>query len=474
MDKTQVMREFEDICAVPRYSFHNDRIIDYCLRWAEDNGYDPVYDREHGNIIIRKDASPGMEDKPGIILQGHLDMVAVAEKGIVHDWDNEGIDFYIEDGWYKARGTTLGADDAVAAAIAFALLKDNDLKNPPLEVLLTTDEEVGMLSVKDADLTCLNGKYLLNIDSGPEGRFTIGCAGGTLLKAVVPNVREAVPPEMKIYEITAGGLKSGHSGVEITKERGNAVMILGDVIYSISRHFPVRISSITAEGKDNAISDLASVVVAVPEGAAFTEKVKLAEAAQKQMFRQTDPDLYIRAAESSAADVLTEEKSRALAFLLHNLPFGVQNFEQDLSNVETSVNEGLIETDEDGIGIYVSIRSSVKERSEQVHGRVRDLCDICGAVCEDLAKSYPAWLPDRNSPFVKRICEIFADMYGREPAAGTTHGGLECGYIMANSNIEAAIAIGPDSEGEHTTKEKLSVDSLNRTYDLVKKVLESL
>lgn len=473
MEKTAAMQEFEKICSIPRYSFHNEKIIEYCINWAKENGFACEHDEKNGNVIITKEAAPGNENRTPLVIQGHLDMVAESEPGLEHDWDNDGVDFYIEDDWYKARGTTLGADDGVAAAIGFALFKDKELQNPHLELLLTTDEEVGMLSVKDADLTGLKGRYLINIDSGPEGVFTIGCSGGKLLKAIVPDNRETV--EGYCFEINVGGLKGGHSGIEITSEKGNAIKILGEVLYRLSLKGDIRVSDVSAKGKDNAISNNACcrfVTKMAPEKVEGV--VAEVQTAFKRIFRKTDPDLFINVRSCPECDALGLAESTAICFLLHNLPYGVINFEQTLDTVETSANLGVIEKNENGYGIYVSIRSSIAERSAEVAGKVRSLCSICGAVCEDQDKDYPAWTADHDSPFLKTAMGIFEEMYGRKPGVHTTHGGLECGYIMTNSNIEGIIAIGPDSEGEHTPQEKLNIPSFNRTYDFVKRIVESI
>jgi len=475
MEKTRVMEEFERICEVPRYSFHNEKIVAYAINWAKEHGLQYIYDEVNGNVIIRRNAAEGMEDRPGLILQGHLDMVAQTDPGVAHDWENDGIDYYIDGDCYRARGTTLGADDGVAAAIGFTMLSDPDLKNPPLELLLTTDEEVGMLSVKDADLSVLQGKYLLNLDCGPEGIFVIGCAGGTLLKAVVSKRQEPVTRDRRVFEISVSGLRGGHSGMEITKERANALKLAGELLYRLRAETDLRIVSVAADGKDNAISDHCLITAAVGNGSEKVQSITEAFAKeQRSSYQLTDPDISIKLSEGSSGTMLCEETSRTLAFLLHTLPYGVQHFDQQLKKVETSVNLGLIEEDESSIGIYVSIRSQVAERAREVCGFVRELCGICGAVCEDQDKTYPAWTPVFGSPYVQRVSEIFEEMFGKEPVCDTTHGGLECGYIMANSNIEAAVAIGPDSEGEHTTAECLSISSLNRTCDFVRKVIEEL
>ncbi len=461
-EKAPVLQEFEKISAVPRRSYYNDKILAYCVSWAEENNFEYIFDKEAGNILIKKPASPGKENRPAVCLQGHLDMVAVSNPGIVHDWDNEGIDLIYEGDYVKGNGTTLGADNGVAAAIGFAVFKDETVHNPPLELLLTTDEEVGMSSVKNGDLSFVNAKYLLNLDSGPEGCFTTGCCGGDHVKAVVKNEREAVPG--KAYKITLSGFKGGHSGMEITGERANALKVLGEVLYDLSHKCDFRISSLKSEGKDNAISNNAECVV-ITEALEDVICGSISEtfAAVKNKYRITDPDILIEIAGTKAENALTKDKTFALAALLHLMPYGVQNFEQTLDFVETSANVGPVDSDENEISIHSSIRSSVYERNLEVMGKIDGICRLCGAEMVKLDNSYPAWRSNPDSEFLRIVCDIYENKYGKRPETVPTHGGLECGYIMAKTGLEGAVAIGPDNQGEHTPDEKLSVCSLVRT-----------
>lgn len=473
MPRETVLEEFKKFSAVPRRSYHCEKAIAYAINWAKDHGFEYIYDDKNGNVIIRKPAARGCENKPGIVLQGHLDMVPAQDEGVEHDWENQGLDL-IEDGdWLKAKGTTLGADDGVALALAFSLFTDDSIKNPPMEILLTTNEEVGMESVKDADFSCLKGKYLFNLDSGPEGVFVIGCCGGHTVKARVPNKRESFKGNP--YVLSISGLKGGHSGMEIHKERANAINLLGKIFNFLGKKYDYRISSLTAEGKDNAISNSLKCSFISPASKEEIEKaVEEKTAVIKKIYRLSDPDIIIKAEEGNASDALSKESSDMLSFLLLELPFGMLHREQDLSNTETSVNMGVAETAKDAVVITISVRSSVDERADEVVDEIKGLCDICGAQLELTDKSYPAWLPDYSSPLIDLFKGIYKRMYGKDALVETVHGGLECGYILRRSNLEAAIAMGPTSQGEHTTSERLSISSLYRTYDFLKEAIEAV
>lgn len=467
------LEEFKELSKVPRRSFHNEKIIAYCIDWAKNHGFEWFYDDKNENVIIRKPASPGKEDRPGIVMQGHLDMVAATAPGVVHDWENEPLTL-IEDGdWIHADGTTLGADDGVAPALAFAIFTDETISHPPLEILLTTNEEVGMDSVKNADLTMLKGKYLYNLDSSGDGVFTVGCCGGHTLKVNVPNKREAYQGNAFTFEIS--GLKGGHSGERIHIERANALNLLGKFLYGFKKEHDIRISSVIAEGKDNMISNNATCTfITDADPASVKEYVDSQQEEVSKLYRLSDKRIKFSLKEAEADDALDKTNSDALIFLLHELPFGLLHVEQNLKGTETSVNIGPCKTTDEAITLRTSIRSSVAERLVDTRDKIQGLCDICGATLTDTGKAYPAWLPDFESPLIKLFGDLYTEMFGTEPEFKTIHGGLECGFIMKNSNIEDAIALGPVMYGIHTPKEKLSISSMNKTYELLKAAIEAV
>ncbi|MBR3245796.1 MAG: beta-Ala-His dipeptidase [Parasporobacterium sp.] len=479
---TTALEEFRKICAVPRRSYHNEKIIDYCIKRAEELGLFVFYDEKNGNVLIRKDAAPGMEEKPGVVLQGHLDMVEQTAPGVAHDWDNEGIELIEEGDILTANGTTLGADDGVAPAIAFALLADETLKNPPLEVLLTTDEEVGMISVREADLSYLNGKYLFNLDSGGDDSFVNGCCGGETVCVWMPKQKEEA--EGAAYTISVSGLNGGHSGIEIGMEKANALKVMGEVLHDIGEIYEFRITDLRAGGKDNAISKAAELDLIIPSShytSDMAQIVKKTEERLRKIYRRCDKNLTVSLETRGNCRISPERNSfdktssKGLAFLLYQLPFGVLHHDQSLDgSIETSCNLGLVLHEEDRLGIVVSIRSSVEERRKEVSEHIASLAEIVGAEFSVTEKAYPAWLPDPDSPLIDIFSEMYRKMYNKEAKIGPVHAGLECGYILKNSGLEAALAFGPEIHGEHTTDESLSISSLQKTFEFVKAVLESL
>ncbi len=477
---TTALEEFRRISAVPRRSYHNEKILAYCMQRAKELGLPYYYDEKQKNLVIRRNASEGKEDRPGIVLQGHLDMVEQTDPGVVHDWEKDGLELVEEGDLLTARGTTLGADDGVAPAIAFALLSDETLSTPPLEVLLTTDEEVGMISVTEADLSYLQGDYLFNLDCGGEGNFVIGCCGGETLCVWVPfNREEALGVS---YKLRIFGLNGGHSGMEIDKERANALKLLGEVLSEIRQHFDFRIKDLTAEGKDNAISKDVScelLILSDHSPKELEDVIKKLEEKLRIIYRRSDANLRIELQPEGngkeRAASLDQSATEALAFLLYHLPFGVLNHDQSLDgSVETSCNIGLVRKEENRFGIIVSMRSSVEERRAVLKDHITSLARAVGADVDEAEKAYPAWLPDTESPLISIFSDMYKKMYGKEATVGPVHAGLECGHILSNSNLKAAIALGPDIYGEHTTNESLSISSLQRTFEFVKAVIESI
>ena len=476
MAKTEAQIEFEELSKIPRCSFHNEKIIEYAINWAKAHDLKYIYDEKNKNVIIRRPAAEGCENRTPVIIQGHMDMVAQTKPGVEHDFENEPLDVKIDGDFYHAEGTTLGADDGAALAIAFALLKDKNLKNPPMEALFTTDEEVGMLSVKNADFSCLNGKYLINIDTETEGILTIGCCGGIGIKIHVPGSKSK--KEGFVYNIKIDGLLGGHSGLEIDKERANAIKLAAWFLYNTSKELEFSIASFTAEGKDNAISNNTTVEI-VTESDCGKQLERLAGEWTKKfrdMYKKADPNINISvtAEGKKETDAFGKQETESLVLVLMHHPFGVLNREQeDFTKPETSANIGVVETADDGFYIIDSIRSSDENRGLLVAEQVETICRLNNANAET-KKDYPAWKPDWNSPIIAPFVSVYKEMFGKEPKVEAVHAGLECGYIMKNSNVEAAVSLGPNMYGVHTADEKLSISSFNRTYEYVKKVVESI
>lgn len=476
MQKSEAQIEFEELSKIPRCSFHNEKIIEYAIEKAKSLGLEYIYDEKNKNVIIRRPAAEGKRDRTPVTIQGHMDMVAQTKAGVEHDFENEPLDVKTDGDFYYAEGTTLGADDGVAMAIGLALLKDKNLKNPPLELLLTTDEEVGMLSVKNADFSYLKGKYLINIDTEEEGTLVIGCCGGTSVKIHVPGKRKT--KEGFAYEIKFDGFKGGHSGLEINKQRANAIKLASVFLYDVLKEMDFEIISFTAEGKDNAISSNAKIEIMTDEdsGKKLARLGREWKAAFRELYRESDPkiNIHVEDKKKTKSEVFESKETNELINVLFTHPFGVLNWEQeDFTKPETSVNIGVVETADDGFYIIDSIRSSNANRAMMVAEQIENVCRMNNAEAE-IQKDYPAWKPDWHSPMIAPLKNVYKEMFGKELKVEAVHAGLECGYILERSNVQAAVSLGPDMTGVHTPEEKLSISSFNRTYEYVKRFIESL
>ena len=475
--KTEVQKEFEAFSMVPRCSFYNEKAIEYVINWAEKEGLNYKYDDKNGNVVINVPAHPSKKDHPTVILQGHLDMVPQVKDGMKHDFTKEPLDLKIKDGYYFAEGTTLGADDGVAVAFVFAAIKDKSIKNPPLEILFTTDEEVGMLSVKDANLKKLiKGKYLISLDCEVERSITLGCCGGHSVQIHLKKREEEVNAVK--YKITVSGLTGGHSGAEIHQERGNALKLLGATLYELQKEVDFKVKSLSAPGKDNVICMFAEaeIIASAEDEAKIKKIVKSQDKRFKHIYRITDPKVKtsVKNGGKFKGKALNKNCTDKLISLLMQLPFGMLNREQErFSDTESSANIGIAETNEKEIYINCSIRSSVFERREMIVAQVENLCKML-KVNVEVIKEYPAWLPDFKTELIPIAQKAFKKVFGKEADLVTTHGGLESGFIVSKSYVKSAIAIGPDIFDIHSIKERMPVESLNKTYDALKEILNQL
>ncbi len=455
---------FEAISAVPRGSGNTKAISDFCMDFAETHGLEAKQDAWN-NVLIKKPASPGYEDHPPVILQGHLDMVCEKEPASSHDFLKDGLSLFVDGDWIGAKDTTLGGDDGIAAAMGLALLEDEALLHPPLEVLLTTDEETGMYGAAGLDPAWIEGRTLLNLDSEAEGILTVSCAGGARCELTLPLSRVSLKGGVK--RVVADGLQGGHSGTEINKGRLNANRVLAEFLLTLPSF---RLVSIEGGLKDNAIPRSASALIAsdadLPAlAAAFVEKNRTA----------SDPGLAIRVedAPDEIAAFTAADSRKACAFLTA-LPSGVQAMSREIEGlVETSLNLGILRSDRDGLLASFSVRSSVN-RSKDI------LLETLASIAADFEGSsstrghYPAWEYKKDSRLRRVMIETWKKKTGREPVVEAIHAGLECGLFAAKLPGLDAVSIGPDMRDIHTTRERLSIPSVKRTYEYVREILASL
>ena len=470
LEPKRVFEIFEEMCAIPHGSTNTKAISDWCVAFGEKLGLEHYQD-EANNVILIAPATLGYEDAPAVILQGHVDMVCEKEAGCAKDMDKEGLDLFVDGDLVGAKGTTLGGDDGIAVAMALAALEDTTVQHPRLEVVLTTDEEIGMLGAAVLDVTPLQGRTMLNIDSEEEGIFTVGCAGGSSVFCHLPLVREEFAGETLAVRVS--GLVGGHSGVEINKGRANADVLLGRLLRAMSAATELRLVSAEGGNKDNAIPTAAAAVVTVADGSAARKAAETLAAELKKEYRIADPGLTVAVETVETKSLPMDEVTTGKALcMLTCLPNGVQAMSMDIPGlVQTSLNIGILKCGDDEMMAVCSVRSSVASQKQMVRDRLRCLTEQMGGRV-DVIGDYPAWeyLPD--SPLRERMIEVYREQYGKEPVVETIHAGLECGLLGEKLPGLDCVSFGPDLTDIHTPRERMHIASVQRTWKLLCEVLK--
>ena len=453
---------FEEICAVPHGSGDTARISDYCVAFAKQRGLWYRQD-ELGNVIIKKAATPGYEDHPAVILQGHLDMVCEKAPDCSIDFSTDGLAVDADGEWVFAHGTTLGGDDGIAVAMALAILDADHLPHPPLEVLLTVDEETGMYGAEGLDPSDLEGRLLINVDSEEQGVLTVSCAGGARAEIALPLCRE--PSSAPAYAVTVSGLQGGHSGVEIDKGRLNANVVMGAFLKTMD----CRIVSVNGGQKDNAIPVLCEAVIVCdidPMSAAssFAAAHRVAG----------DPGLTITVEATTADDALTADSTAHVTDFLTTVPNGIQSMSADIEGlVQTSLNLGILTTERDTLCASFAVRSSKNEEKTALLAELSAIASRFGGTY-DSHGHYPAWEYRKDSRLRDVMCRVWQEQTGETPVVMAIHAGLECGLFCEKMPGLDAVSIGPDMQDIHTCRERLSVSSTARVYDYLCAVLKEL
>lgn len=474
LEPKKVFEFFEELTKIPRPSYKEKEVSDFLVKFAEERGLEHYQDKL-GNVIIIKEAAPGYENEIPVILQGHMDMVCEKEPGVDKDMDKEGVDVDFDDKFVFAKGTTLGGDDGAGVAYCMALLDDKELKAPRIEVVVTVAEEIGMDGATDIDLSMLKGKRLINLDSEEEGIFCVGCAGGSSVEISYEGKKEAAKGE--ILEFSYGGFTGGHSGSEIIRGGANAVVAMARVLATVAESNDIRIESITCNGKDNAIARSATARLMVNEA----DKVAIVEAlldeAEKinDEFAITDPEAEatVLMDGEKETEVFTKEESMKIATLILAEPNGIVAMSHDVEGMpETSLNVGVLSTEGNKITLVYAVRSSVETAREALENRMKFIANAFGAEYK-MNSPYPAWEYRKDSPLRDKMVEIYTEMYGNEPEVVTIHAGVECGILVQKIEGLDSISIGPNLYDVHTPAEKLDIESTRRTFEYVKKVLET-
>ena len=462
LEPGRVFHFFEQMSAIPRGSGNTKAVSDWLAEFARKRGLRYQQDALN-NIIIFKDASAGYEGAEPVILQGHMDMVCEKAPDCGKDMTREGLDLAIDGDFVYAKGTTLGGDDGIAVAMALAVLDDESLPHPPIEVVITVDEETGMDGAMGIDVSGLKGRRMLNIDSEDEGVFTVSCAGGATSCLTVPVKR--VPVQGNAWRIGVRGLTGGHSGVEINKGRANANKVLAAALQGL----PVTLCSIAGGSKDNAIPR-ASEAVVVSEANDFA--ALFAANAAKAALPETEQHAEFYCEPAEAGEMLAE--SEAVLGLLNAVPNGVQAMSSDIPGlVQTSLNLGILTTDADAVRLTFSVRSSVNREKFGLIDQLKALAARFGGSYSETGE-YPAWEYQKDSRLREVMVEVFEAQYGRKPVVEAIHAGLECGIFSDRLPGLDAVSFGPQMHDIHTSRERLDIASTARTWDYLVAVLERL
>ena len=472
LEPAAVFGYFEEICAIPHGSRNTKQISDYLVNFAEEHGLRYIQD-EVNNVILFADGTCGMEDHEPVILQGHMDMVCEKDADCPIDMAAEGLDVTHDDSVVFAKGTTLGADNGIAVALAMAILADKTIPHPPLEVIITVDEEIGLLGAAAIDLSELKGRTLINLDSEGEGIFTVSCAGGCTATISLPVERRAVYGPC--IRLAVDGLQGGHSGADIHLKRGNANKIMGEFMNRIQKIMPLCLTSLAGGTKDNAIPRSCQATL-VAMGIHLERINTIAEELQAEIREEFDePEVTVQAFDVDAlgGNSLTTESTAKVIGLLCAAPNGVQSWSKDIEGlVQTSLNMGIVKLG-DRFNITFSVRSSVNNEKTELLEQLKTLANFYEAIYSQVGE-YPAWEYKKESRLRDTMVAVYKDMFGKEPKVEAIHAGLECGLFSEKLPGLDCVSIGPQMHDIHTTRERLEIASTERTWNFLLEVLKNL
>ncbi len=468
----RVFYYFEQIAQIPHGSGNIRQISDYLVSCARKMDLEYVQDAD-GNVIIKKPAASGYEQEPVVILQGHMDMVAVKTTDSAKDMLTEGLDLAIDGDYIYAKNTTLGGDDGIALAYALAILEDKSLQHPALEVIATVDEEIGLLGAGSIDLSDLKGHRMINLDSEEEGIFWTSCAGGASTDCTLQVHRELC--QGMAVQVTVDGLLGGHSGAEIHKERGNSNVIMARILYAAASQMPLYLISLNGGLADNAIPrrTQAMVLLETENAEEFCSCVKQLEVQITDELGVKDPDFFVetvKVGQRSEMAVPAAEVPRLLQFLV-GLPGGIMAMSADVPGlVETSLNMGVLRLEEEALHAQFSVRSSVESAKNALLQKLEAITALAGGEAKT-AGEYPGWKYRVDSPLREKMIRVYQNMYGKLPKVEAIHAGLECGILGSKIEDLDCVSMGPDMFHVHTTEERLSIASTARVWEYLVQLL---
>jgi len=479
MDATkQILDRFEQISSIPRGTTREQRISQWLQDWAAGHNFKSRTDKT-GNLVIQIPATPGFEHAPIVILQGHMDMVCEKSLNSSHDFTRDPIRCIREGDWLHADGTTLGADNGIAIAIALTLAGDKSASHPPLELLFTVEEEVGIGGASQLEPTLISGKTLINLDSEEEGAFIVGCAGGKTTKIQLPVSQVELAKDYEILSLAVDDLQGGHSGVEIHKHRANANKILVRALDYIQQAIPIQLSLFRGGNASNAIPRSAEAVFACPSEmfSLWNEQFASMAAQFQNEYASSDPGLKLRLAKSEddrVHQVVNSTDTARVIQLLMALPHGVAQMSAVIEGfVETSNNLAVVELADNTLHVTSSQRSTVMSQLEELTRRIEAIALLAGARVEH-TEGYPAWQPNMNSSVLKKSVDVYEGLFEQKPEVKMIHAGLECGIIGERCGEMDMVSLGPTIKNAHSPNEMLYIPSVTRVWEFLVELLMRL
>ncbi len=476
LEPKRVWEIFEEICKIPRPSKKEEKILKYLIDFAKEHDLEYAQDKI-GNLLIRKPAMPGYEDREWTILQSHVDMVGEKNSDVDHNFDTDPIQPRIDDGWVRATGTTLGADDGIGIAAQLAILESDEIPHGPIECLFTVDEETGLTGAFGLEKNFLKGRILLNLDSEDDGELFIGCAGGIDTLITFNYEKVNTEPDHQAFKVNVTGLKGGHSGDDIHKGRGNAIKILNRILWNAEKMHELRVAEFTGGNLHNAIAREAFATVTIPKRhkSAFLSLVKELGNDIKESMKANEPKLEISAVEAVMPDCLMDYTTQSnLLNALYACPHGVMAMSPDIPNlVETSTNLASVKMTAREIIVVTSQRSSLETGKRDIADMVASVFNLAGAKVKH-GDGYPGWTPNMESPILSITEKAYKDLFKEEPKVLAIHAGLECGLIGEKYPGMDMISYGPTIKGAHSPDEGIEISTVEKFWDLTLEVLKNI
>jgi len=473
---TKLWKNFANLSSIPRPSKKETKIINYLKTFGANLNLDTYVD-EAGNVLIKKPATPGKEKRPTIVLQGHMDMVPQKNADVKHNFEQDGINMYIDGDWIKAKGTTLGADNGIGVAAAMTILESNNIPHPPIEALFTVDEETGLTGAQALKPNFLTGSILLNLDSEDDDELTIGCAGGVDISIYGTYKLAPVDENYIGYKIILKGLAGGHSGIQIHLGRANANKLMNRILYQASEKFDLRIATIDGGSLRNAIprESMAEIVISNKYDLAFKSFMSEIATILKHEFSVTDPDLQLDFENISCTkNVMSKESQNKLLNAVYACPNGVYRMSADMEGVtQTSNNFARVSVKDGKYIIHCLARGAIDTEKMNFAQSIRSVFTIANMNVQ-FSGEYPGWIPNPNSPIVKLMSKIYTDLFNANVEVTATHGGLECGIIGKNYPKMDMVSFGPNIISPHSPDEKVQISSVQKFWTFLLEVLKQI